>query len=224
MRLALVPRPTEFYDLFTEAGANALLAAQKAETRFREFPSSSVTQGDVKSLEHEGDRITRDVIQLLNTQYVTPFDREDIYELATKLDDVVDYIEEVSELLELYGIESTTRHAVDRRGDARPGDVAGPDLATAEREERQSSAVPRRRPFAPRLPERHVRDRDHPHPGVAVGRGVGAQLLEVAGEPLHARLLTQFPHGRPVQALLVETLGEPAVTPHDPADPALERR
>src|SRR5688572_33360391 len=68
MRLALVPRPTEFYDLFTQAGANALEAAHKAETRFREFPNSSVTQADVKEVEHAGDRITHDIIQLLNTQ------------------------------------------------------------------------------------------------------------------------------------------------------------
>jgi len=48
MRLALVPRPTEFYDLFTKAGANALEAARRAETRFREYPNSSVTQADLK--------------------------------------------------------------------------------------------------------------------------------------------------------------------------------
>jgi uncharacterized protein len=114
MRLALVPRPTEFFDLFTKAGANALEAARKAETRFREFPNSSVTQADVKNVEHEGDRITRDLIQLLNTQYVTPFDREDIYALATTIDDVVDHIEEASDLLELYGIESPTRQAIEQ--------------------------------------------------------------------------------------------------------------
>ena len=114
MRLSLVPRPTEFYDLFARAGENALEAARHAEIRFREYPNSSVTQADVKAIETEGDQITRDLIQLLNTQYVTPFDREDIYELATKLDDVVDYIEEVSDLLGLYGIESTTAHAVEQ--------------------------------------------------------------------------------------------------------------
>jgi predicted phosphate transport protein (TIGR00153 family) len=70
----------------------------------------------VKSVETEGDEITRELIQLLNTQYVTPFDREDIYELTTAIDDVVDYIEEASDLLELYGIESTTRHAVEQCG------------------------------------------------------------------------------------------------------------
>jgi predicted phosphate transport protein (TIGR00153 family) len=114
VRLRLTPRTTEFYDLFSRAGENALEAARKAEIRFREYPNSSVTQADVKSVETEGDEITRELIQLLNTQYVTPFDREDIYELTTAIDDVVDYIEEASDLLELYGIESTTKHVVDQ--------------------------------------------------------------------------------------------------------------
>ena len=114
MRLRLTPRTTEFYDLFTRAGENALEAARKAEIRFREYPNSSVTQADVKAVETEGDEITRELIQLLNTQYVTPFDREDIYELTTAIDDVVDYIEEASDLLGLYGIESPTKHVVDQ--------------------------------------------------------------------------------------------------------------
>jgi predicted phosphate transport protein (TIGR00153 family) len=114
VRLRLTPRTTEFYDLFTRAGENALEAARKAETRFREYPNSSVTQADVKAVETEGDEITRELIQLLNTQYVTPFDREDIYELTTAIDDVVDDIEEASDLLELYGVESPTRHAVEQ--------------------------------------------------------------------------------------------------------------
>ena len=105
MRLALVPRMTEFYDLFAEAGANAVQAARKAERRFREYPDARVTQDDVKTLEHEGDRLTHDIIQLLNTQYVTPFDREDIYELARAIDDVVDHIEHASDLLGLYKVE-----------------------------------------------------------------------------------------------------------------------
>jgi predicted phosphate transport protein (TIGR00153 family) len=114
MRLALVPRPAEFYELFTRAGENALEAAQKAEIRFREYPNSSVTQGDIKEVEHAGDRITHDIIQLLNTQYVTPFDREDIYQLATAIDDVVDHIDEACDLLELYGVESPTKQALEQ--------------------------------------------------------------------------------------------------------------
>ncbi len=114
MKLNLVPRTGAFYDLFAEAGENALEAARKAETRFREYPNSSVTQEDVKRVESEGDRITRELIQLLNTQYVTPFDREDIFALATALDDVVDHIDEASDLLELYDVESTAKLALDQ--------------------------------------------------------------------------------------------------------------
>jgi uncharacterized protein Yka (UPF0111/DUF47 family) len=114
LRLSLVPRTTEFYDLFTKAGANALDAARLVEQRFREHPASSVTQAHVKAAEHQGDTITRDLIQLLNTQYITPFDREDIYQLATSVDDVVDHMDEASDLLELYGIESPTRQALEQ--------------------------------------------------------------------------------------------------------------
>ena len=114
MRLGFVPRTDEFYELFSRAGANALEAARLAEMRFREYPSSSVSQADVKRIETIGDGITHDLIQLLNTQYVTPFDREDIYELATALDDVVDHIEEASDLLELYRVEQPTKQAIEQ--------------------------------------------------------------------------------------------------------------
>ena len=111
---SLVPRTSEFYDLFAEAGTNALEAARLAETRFREYPNSSVTQADIKAVEHRGDEITRDLVNLLNTQYVTPFDREDIYALATTLDDVVDHIDEATDLLDLYRIESSSAPAIEQ--------------------------------------------------------------------------------------------------------------
>jgi|SRR2546422_616135 len=114
MRLALVPRTTEFYDLFTEAGENALETAKLAQQRFRAFPERTVPQGDVKQLEHRGDELTREIVELLNTQYITPFDREDIYELAKAIDDVVDYIENASDLLGLYKVEAPMEQAVEQ--------------------------------------------------------------------------------------------------------------
>jgi uncharacterized protein len=114
MRISLVPRTTEFYRLFEKDGQNTVEAARLAETRFREFPQSSVSQADVKAIETAGDQITHDIIQLLNTQYITPFDREDIYELATAIDDIVDHIEEASGLLELYNLEQPARMAVEQ--------------------------------------------------------------------------------------------------------------
>jgi predicted phosphate transport protein (TIGR00153 family) len=112
MRLSLVPKPSEFYGLFAEAGANVLAVARKAEAYFRDYPNTSITQDEIKQLEHTGDGLTRDIIQLLNTQYVTPFDREDIYELAQSVDDVVDHIEHACDLLGLYGIEMPSRQAL----------------------------------------------------------------------------------------------------------------
>ena len=106
MRLALVPKTTEFYDLFTRAGDNLLETARLVERRFAEFPEDTVRQSEVKALEHKGDEITRELLELLNTQYVTPFDREDIYDLAKEIDDVVDYMENASDLLGLYKVES----------------------------------------------------------------------------------------------------------------------
>ena len=114
MRISLTPKTTEFFTLFGRAGKNALQVARLVERRFREHPSSGVTQEQVKREETEGDSLTREIITLLNTQYVTPFDREDIYLLATEIDDVVDYLEEASDLLGLYGIEMPTRHAVEQ--------------------------------------------------------------------------------------------------------------
>jgi predicted phosphate transport protein (TIGR00153 family) len=114
MRISLTPRTTEFYVLFARAGENALQVARLVERRFREHPNSGVTQEQVKTEETEGDGITRDLVTLLNTQYVTPFDREDIYQLVTVIDDVVDYLEEASDLLGLYGVEMPTRHAVEQ--------------------------------------------------------------------------------------------------------------
>jgi predicted phosphate transport protein (TIGR00153 family) len=114
MRLALVPRTTEFYDLFAAAGRTAHDAARLTEVRFRETPEASVPHARVKELEHEGDRLTADIFELLNTQYVTPFDREDIYDLAKAVDDVADYVEEASDLLDLYRIEAPMDQALEQ--------------------------------------------------------------------------------------------------------------
>src|SRR6187397_3614184 len=114
MRISLTPRTSEFFTLFGKAGENALEVSRLVERRFREHPNSGITQEQVKKEETEGDAITRELITLLNTQYVTPFDRDDIYLLATEIDDVVDFLEEASDLLGLYGVEMPTRHAVEQ--------------------------------------------------------------------------------------------------------------
>ncbi len=116
MRLSLTPRTSEFYVLFARAAENALEVARLVERRFREHPNSGITQEQVKAAETVNDGVTHDIITLLNTQYLTPFDRNDIYMLAIQIDDVVDELEEASDLLGLYGIELPTKHAVQQTG------------------------------------------------------------------------------------------------------------
>ena len=116
VRFSLTPRTGEFYVLFARAAENALDVARLVDRRFREHPNSGITQEEVKAAETVNDGVTHDIITLLNTQYLTPFDRNDIYMLAIQVDDVVDELEEASDLLGLYGIELPTKHAVQQTG------------------------------------------------------------------------------------------------------------
>lgn len=77
------------------------------------WPEDNGLSRDILLSEQEGDRITHDIIKRLNSTFVTPIDREDIYGLATKLDDVVDYIEEAADFLGLYKIEAPMSQALE---------------------------------------------------------------------------------------------------------------
>jgi len=102
----IAPREREFFDLFDEAGGNILRASGLLEEMLRDYPDRSEFARDILICEQEGDRITHDIIQRLNQTFVTPIDREDILALASALDDVVDFTEEVADYLGLYKIEA----------------------------------------------------------------------------------------------------------------------
>jgi hypothetical protein len=110
---ALVPRDREFFDLFEEAGGNILRAAGLLEEMLADFPERNELARDILICEQDGDRITHDILQRLNQTFVTPIDREDIHELSSALDDVVDYTEEVADYLGLYKIEAPMAQAQD---------------------------------------------------------------------------------------------------------------
>ena len=113
MRLSqlFAPREREFFDLFEEAGSNIVRAAELLERMLDQWPDHGELARDVVICEQEGDRITHDIIQRLNSTFVTPIDREDIYALASGMDDIVDFIEEVSDFLGLYRIEAPMEQA-----------------------------------------------------------------------------------------------------------------
>jgi predicted phosphate transport protein (TIGR00153 family) len=107
------PKEREFFDLFEEAGANIVRASDLLERMLVQWPDHGELGRDVLVCEQEGDRITHDIIQRLNSTFVTPIDREDIHELASALDDIVDFIEEVADFLALYRIEAPMDHAIE---------------------------------------------------------------------------------------------------------------
>jgi predicted phosphate transport protein (TIGR00153 family) len=113
MRLpsVIAPRDREFFDLFEEAGGNIVRAADLLEQMLLDYPDKSDLARDILICEQEGDRITHDIIRRLNETFVTPIDREDIYALASALDDVVDFAEEVADYLGLYKIEAPMEQA-----------------------------------------------------------------------------------------------------------------
>jgi uncharacterized protein len=106
-----VPKEQEFFDLFEEAAGNGLRATELLEQMLRTYPEHGDAAREVLICEQEGDRITHDIIGLLNATAATPIDREDIYALAGRLDDIVDYTEEVADFLGLYKIEAPMEQA-----------------------------------------------------------------------------------------------------------------
>ena len=110
-RLSLLPRDRTFFDLFIEAGKNTVHASRLLDKMMNSWPEDQGLTREVLLAEQEGDRITHDIVKRLNSTFVTPIDREDIYGLATQMDDVVDYTEEAADLLGLYQIEAPMAQA-----------------------------------------------------------------------------------------------------------------
>jgi predicted phosphate transport protein (TIGR00153 family) len=113
VRLSLLPRDRTFFDLFIEAGKNTLQAARLLDQMMATWPDSGDLSKQIVDAEQEGDRITHDIVKRLNSTFVTPIDREDIYGLATQMDDIVDYTEEAADFLGLYKIEAPMSQAQD---------------------------------------------------------------------------------------------------------------
>ena len=112
VRLSLLPRDSVFFDLFIEAGQNTVQAARLLDQMMHQWPEEAGLSREILKAEQEGDRITHDIVKRLNSTFVTPIDREDIYGLATQMDDIVDFTEEAADFLGLYQIEAPMEQAV----------------------------------------------------------------------------------------------------------------
>jgi hypothetical protein len=105
MPLRLTPQKREFFDLFNRASANARDIARLLVELLAEWPEGRERLRDIRELENEGDRLTHEVINLLNRTFVTPFDRDDMYRLASAIDDVCDHIDEAADNIDAYEVK-----------------------------------------------------------------------------------------------------------------------
>lgn len=102
----LLPRERSFFNLFMDVTANMQQGAQALAALFQDYRDVAARAQGIKDLEHKGDQLTHDIITRLNQTFVTPFDREDIHALTTKLDDVLDLIDAVATRLVIYRVET----------------------------------------------------------------------------------------------------------------------
>jgi predicted phosphate transport protein (TIGR00153 family) len=107
MRLRLTPQQNVFYDLFT-ASANNILEGAQTLYALLTGPQSEreALNSQLREQEHRGDDRTHSILREVNSTFVTPIDREDIYRLASRLDDVMDFFEAAGDLVVLYGLET----------------------------------------------------------------------------------------------------------------------
>jgi uncharacterized protein len=115
VRITLVPQKREFFALYGRAARNAVEIARLLVRLLDDFPGEDSLLRDIKELEHEGDRLTRELVDLLNRTFVTPFDRDDMYQLSSALDDICDHIDEAAGNIAGYGI-SAIRPAAKEQG------------------------------------------------------------------------------------------------------------
>jgi predicted phosphate transport protein (TIGR00153 family) len=160
-----------FFDLFEEAAANVVHAADLLDQMLAHYPDRADLARDIVICEQEGDRITHDVHHRLNSTFVTPIDREDVLALVSALDDIVDLIDEVADYLGLYKIEAPMEQS------QRLAHV----LLQAARQ--IAEAMPRLRTFAP-LSDYTVEINRLENEGDRISRDAIASLFESGIDPL----------------------------------------
>ena len=111
MGFRLIPKEQSFFDLFEKASNNLLEAGRLLVQTMEHFDNVTENAQKMERLEHEGDQITHEIMARLNKTFITPLDREDIHQLASALDDVLDFIEATTERFVLYRIKTITSYA-----------------------------------------------------------------------------------------------------------------
>jgi hypothetical protein len=102
--MRLIPKDTSFFQMFSAMSDNLIAGAQALVDLFADYKEVDKKIDEVRRIEREGDELTHAILTKLNQTFITPFDREDIHQLASKLDDVLDFINASGARLVMYRI------------------------------------------------------------------------------------------------------------------------
>ena len=110
--LRILPKEEKFYEIFIEAASNTHNAAKRLKMMLETGSDYDRFIGEIKEMEHTGDKLTHEIIIKLNKTFITPFDREDIFYLNKKLDDVLDHIYAAAKQLQVLRITEYGQEAI----------------------------------------------------------------------------------------------------------------
>jgi uncharacterized protein len=116
MRLPFIPREEKFFELFIDDARNVLAGARLLDEFFRSYDQRERLASQLRDTERHGDGLSHDIGHKLENTFVTPFDREDIHQLISRLDDILDFIEEVADTCILYKIQAPSNAAQEQAG------------------------------------------------------------------------------------------------------------
>ena len=114
MRIRIRPVETSFYDLFAESAEHLVKGSNLLAQILDPDADRKVIGEQMREAEHAADETTHRIVKRVNSTFVTPFDREDIYRLASNLDDVMDYMEECVDLIGLYEVDEFPQQFADQ--------------------------------------------------------------------------------------------------------------
>jgi len=108
MRFSLAPREERFFDMFEGSVDVVLKGVRLVNDLLQDYTDVEQKCKVIREVEHQGDLNTHRIVEALNRSFVTPIDRDDIYQLNSSLDDVLDFAEALASRLALFRIQSTT--------------------------------------------------------------------------------------------------------------------
>lgn len=107
-----VPREAKFFDMFRESADLIVAGSKELIAMMNDLGNVELHARNIKDIEHKADKVTHSAVESLHKTFITPLDRDDIYRLITKMDDILDYIEAASQRFHLYDIRKITPEVI----------------------------------------------------------------------------------------------------------------